>query len=131
MIYSYPLTIPANTLEADKLKFILPLDRGEITRVMVQFPSGHMGLTHVGLNRGLHQLYPTNPEATFSSSSETIVWDEELPSDTPPYQLEAYAWNEDTTYDHTITVRVVLKALVETTGLVDEIKKLFGLGGES
>ena len=124
MIYVFPLSIPANTLEAAKLKFILALPRGRITRMMVQFPSGHLGLTHVGLNRGLYQLFPSNPDALFSSSQETIVWDEDYALDTPPYQLEAYAWNEDDTYPHTITVRVAMQALPVPTSLLGEIKNL-------
>lgn len=129
MFYVFPITIPANTPETASLKTLLPLTAGKITQVQVQFPAGHLGLTHLRLNRGLHQILPTNTEATFSSSGETIPIAEDFLLDTAPYQLEAYAWNEDTVYDHTITVRVQLEALAVKTSLVDEIKALFGLGG--
>lgn len=128
MIYVFPIVTPANTPETAQLKTILQLPRGNITRMMVQFPSGHIGLTHIGLNRGLHQLYPSNPEARFSSSAETITWDEDYPLDTPPLQLEAYTWNADDTYAHTITVRVVMEEPKRQTSLVDEVKSLLGLG---
>ena len=131
MIYVFPITIPANTPETAQLKTILQLPRGKITRMMVQFPSGHVGLTHIGLTRGLHQLYPSNPEARFSSSQETITWDEDYPLDTPPLQLEAYTWNEDETYNHTITVRVVLQEPKREASLLDEVKSLLGLGPEA
>ena len=126
MIYVFPITIPANTPATAKLKTILPLSRSRIIGVMVQFPAGHVGLTHLALNIGLHQMFPTNPEAAFSSSGETIDWPEDFTLDKDPCQMEAYAWNDDTTYDHTITVRVVCEALAERTSILDEIKQLFG-----
>lgn len=129
MIYVFPITTPPSTPEASKLKTILTLTRARITGMQVHFPSGHLGLTHIGINRGLHQFFPANPEASFSSSGEAIVWKEDVLLDTPPYQLEGYTWNLDDTYDHTITVRVQLETLEEEKSLVDEVKALLGLGG--
>lgn len=131
MFYVFPITTPANTPETAKQKTTLHLTRGRITQVQVYFPSGQVGLTHIGINRGLHQFLPTNPEANFSSSGETIPITEDFALDTAPYQLEAYTWNEDATYEHTITVRVQLEALPEQRSLVDEIKALLGLGQEA
>jgi hypothetical protein len=131
VIYVFAITIPANTPESAPVIQTLKLTRGKITQMQVHFPSGHLGLTHIGITRGLYQLYPSNAEARFSSSGETIPWDEDLPLDTPPYQLEAIAWNEDDTYLHTITVRVRLAPLEEQASLLDEIKALLGLGGGS
>lgn len=130
MFYVFPITIPANTPETAKLKTILALTAGKITRVHIEFPAGHCGLTHLRLNRGLNQVWPTNPEAAFSSSNETIPWAESYLLDQPPLQFEAYTWNEDDTYDHTITVRIELEALPVTKSLVEEVKALFGLKAE-
>jgi len=129
MFYVFPITTPANTAESAKVKTTFSLTRGRITQIQVHFPSGQIGLTHLALNARLHQFLPTNAEAMFSSSGETITIAEDFLLDTSPYQLEAYAWNEDATYDHTITVRVQLEALVEEKSLVGEIKALLGLGG--
>jgi len=126
VIYVFPITVPANTPATAKLKTILSLSRSHITGLMVQFPSGQVGLTHLALNMGLHQFYPTNPEANFSSSGETISWAEDYKLDTGAFQMEAYAWNLDTVYDHTITVRVVCEALPDTSSLLTEIRKLLG-----
>jgi hypothetical protein len=128
VFYVFPITIPANTAETAKQKSILKLTRGKITQIQVHFPSGHVGLTHIGLNCGLYQFLPTNPEATFSSSGETISITEDFVLDSGAFELEAWAWNEDTIYDHTITVRVQLEALPEQKSLVDEIKSLLGIG---
>ncbi len=129
MFYVFPITTPANTPESAKIKTILQLARGKITQVQVHFPSGHLGLTHIGINRGLHQFYPTNPEATFSSSGEAIVFAEDFELTADPLQLEAYTWNLDDTFAHLITVRVELQPLAEKKSLADDIKALLGLGG--
>jgi len=131
VFYVFAITTPANTAETAKLKTTLYLTRGKITQVQVHFPSGQVGLTHISVNRGLHQFLPTNAEAKFSSSGETISIAEDFLLDTAPFQLEAYTWNEDATYDHTITVRVQLEALPEQRSLVAEIKALLGLGQEA
>jgi hypothetical protein len=124
VIYVFPITIPANTPETSKLKTPLTLTRGKVTRVMVEFPAGHVGLTHLAINRGLFQLWPVNPETAFKSSNETIIWEEDYNLNTPPFQLEAYAWNEDDTYDHTITVRIVVEPLTIVQDLAGQIAHL-------
>ena len=125
MIYVFPLLLPANTAETAKQKTVLALARGRITRVMIEFPAGHVGLTHLYIRRGLHQVWPANPEVNFKSSNETILWDEDYSLETAPHQLDAYAWNEDDTYEHTITVRIVLEPAKAQVSLIDELRALF------
>ena len=125
MIYVFPLLIPANTPETAKQRTVLALARGRITRVMIEFPAGHVGLTHLYIRRGLHQVWPANPEVNFKSSNETILWDEDYSLETAPHQLDAYAWNEDDTYEHTITVRIVLEPAQATVSLIDQLRDLF------
>lgn len=131
MIYVYSITTPANTLEAARQKTVLLLQRGRITHVEVQFPAGQLGLVHVALNRGLHQLFPSNPTANFASSNETIAWDENYLLVADPVQLEAYTWNLDATYDHTVTVRVVMEAVEEAADIAREIAALLQAQGET
>ena len=125
MFYVFAIATPANTPATAKVKTTLQLARGRVTGMQVHFPSGHIGLTHIQLARGLHQFYPTIPEANFSSSGEAIVWAEDFLLDFEPYELEAYTWNTDDTYDHTITVRVEMEALKEEIDLLAEIESLF------
>ena len=124
MFYVFPVTIPANTPASAKVKQILKIARGRIRRIHVHFPSGQIGLTHIQLNYGLHQFYPTNPEANFSSSGETIEFAEDLVLDSPPYDLQAYAWNLDDTYEHTITIRIDLESLTPGRSLAEELAEL-------
>jgi hypothetical protein len=126
MMYVFPITTPALTLPTAKQKTVLPLARGKITRVDIQFPSGLQGYAHLALNRGLYQIFPSNPEGDFASSQETIWWNENYDLDQGPYQLECYTWNIDNTYPHTITVRLVLEPITPQTSLWEEIKTLLG-----
>jgi len=126
MIYVFPLLIPHSTPATAPQITVCQLSAGTLIRMALQFPGGLIGLAHVGLNVGLHQLYPTNPEGSFASSSETVEWEEEYELSEPPYQLVARAWNDDDTYDHTITVRVVIREPAATKSLFEEIKSLFG-----
>jgi len=129
MFYVFPITIPANTPETAKQLTTLQLTRGTIKRVNIEFPAGHVGLTHIFIRRGLYQVWPSNPDANFKSSNETIAWEEEYELDSAPYAFVASTWNEDDTYDHTITVRLELEPLAVARSIVDEVKALLGLGG--
>jgi hypothetical protein len=129
MMYVFPITTPPSTPATAKLKTILPLARGKITRVDVQFPSGLQGYAHLAINRGLYQLFPSNADGDFASSQETIWWPENYDIDQGPYQLEAYSWNLDNTYQHTITVRIVMEPLSSTPSITEELAKLLGPTG--
>jgi hypothetical protein len=129
MLYVFPVTIPANTLASNPVIQDLPLTAGTITRMMLQYPAGALGLDHLVIRDGLYQVWPSNPEANFSTSDEIITWLEEYVLDTTPYDLTAYAWNLDDTYPHTITIRIELQPAVAQTSLTDQIKSLLGIGG--
>ena len=124
MIYVYAITTPANTSAAARLKTVMPIARGRITEVGLQFPSGAVGYHHIQIRRQLHQLWPLNPDADFAASDETIHWFEEYDLDQPPFFLDAYTWNLDTVYAHTVTVRIVTVPLEAKTDLTTEIANL-------
>jgi len=124
VIYVYSITTPANTSADARLKTVMPIVRGRITEVGLQFPSGAVGYHHIQIRRQLHQLWPLNPEADFAASDETIHWFEEYDLDQPPFFLDAYTWNLDTVYAHTVTVRIVTVPLEAKTDLTTEIANL-------
>ena len=127
MHYVYAITTPASTTFANRQKTILALSRGRITRVDVQFPSGLQGLAYLVINRGLNQLFPTNPDGYYASSAETIWWPEDYDLSTDPFQLEAYTWNLDVVYQHTITVRVTLEPVTPGASLWETARQILGL----
>ena len=109
MIFVEHLTIPKGTPETAPVSATIPIILGTIKLVSVQFPPGVNALAHVKILWGLYQLFPSNEQGNFSTGGETIVWDEDIEINTEPLQLVMKGWNDDTTYDHTITFRVVMQ----------------------
>ena len=124
MIYVYPISIPPNTNQYSPLVQDLQLSAGKVTQVQIQYPSGVSGLAHVQLAIGLWQIYPTNPDGSFTTSAETIIWDEDFDIDTGSNILRAICWNDDTVNSHTVTVRVVIQSQGDTSQLADQIAAL-------
>jgi hypothetical protein len=129
VIFVFPITIPPSTPQANPVITSLQLTAGTITDVEIQVPSGVVALAHIQLRVGLHQLFPSNPEADFATSNETIDWTEDIAMDQPPYQMTAWAWNADTTFPHTLTVRVVMQPPAAGASLAAEVASLLGSAG--
>ena len=106
MIYRFGITTAITYSETNKLKTILPLARGVIHQIEILFPPGPAGLLHIHLNRGIHQIWPSNSEGNFSADDNTIGFREHFEITGRPYQLEAYTWNDDDTYPHLVIVRI-------------------------
>src|ERR1700758_3700886 len=108
MIFVFPLTIAPSPPQTSPLVSTLQLTAGRIRRVNVQFPSGVVGLAFVSLFLGLYQIFPSNSDAAFTSSGETVWWDDDFDLSQPPFQLTAKGWNNDVVNSHTITVRIAI-----------------------
>jgi hypothetical protein len=106
MIYEYNLTIPANTPASDPAYLEMPLGPGIIHKLEVEFPLGCNKAVLVALLRGLHQIWPTNPDGALSANAYTISYPEYQPLEEAPFQVEAYGWSPGTAYSHTITIRI-------------------------
>lgn len=128
MIYVEHLKIPANTPSTLPLTAVIPIIAGTITRIDIQFPPGVNALAHVKLLWGLYQLFPSNEQGDFSTGAETITWNENIDVTTEPLQLTMVGWNEDDTYDHTITVRVVLQP-ASGGNSIDQVASALTAGG--
>ena len=124
MFYSFPLTVPANTLESAPTTLACKLTSGTIERVDVQFPPGCAGLVHVALTHALHQLWPSNPDGSFAADGYVISFNEDLPFKTAPYVLTLTGWSDDDTYGHTVTVRIGVR---RAGGVPDWMKTLLGV----
>jgi hypothetical protein len=110
VIYVFEITTVKNTPATAKKKTILPLCRGTTYKLDILFPPGPCALLHLQVCDSLHQVWPTNTGADFVSDDETITFPDEFPLDQPPYELYAYTWNEDDTYDHKLWIRIGIKA---------------------
>ena len=135
MLYVLALTIPANTAEAAPYEEDLKLTDGVITHVEVEFPAGCQGLVHSSARQAIHQVFPTNPDGNLCSDNHVIVWNDYEDLDTDPRILTIGGWNDDDTYDHTITWRIELtpREIAErgktSQSMFNKIGALLGLGG--
>ncbi len=133
MFYDWAIVIPKSTTEAVPVETWLELTKGTVHRVEVEFPAGCMGLAHCRIMRGLHQLWPTNPDGSFATDGYTIAFNEATELADEPLALKASGWNLDDTYAHTITWRF---ALIEASKigagersrtLLERLARLFGI----
>ncbi len=106
MFFAWTLLADMETAEADAQKTVLPLCYGIINQIGVVFPAGAYGVGHLRILSALHQVVPYNPAGSLSGNYLYVVFPEFLFLKTPPYQLEAYVWNESTRYDHQIHVHI-------------------------
>lgn len=109
MIFVEHALTPHNTLKTNPLITTIDIIQGTITLVSVQFPPGVNALAHCKILWGLYQLFPSNEQGDFATGGETVTWDENITIDAEPLQLTMLTWNDDDTYDHTITARIVMQ----------------------
>ncbi len=105
MFYEFAVTVPKNTAASSPILAHAYLDPGVVTRVSVQFPHGCFGLVHAAVRRGVHQVWPSNPDGSITANNESVTWDEQHPLDEEPYRLTLVAWSDDDTFSHTVTFR--------------------------
>jgi len=127
MYYDFSFTIPANTLKKSPTELEVKLTSGVIHRVEIGFPSGCAGLVNLAIRKGLHQVWPTNPDGAFNTNDYTITINEFYPLTTAPYKLTLQGWSLDDTYPHTIEVRFALlppEVLYPEETFIEAFKKL-------
>lgn len=124
MMYSFSITIPANTPESAPTIQDIVLDVGIIHHVEIAFPDGCDGLVHAIIRKAIHHLWPSNTDEDISGNGALISFDEDYHLDETPYTLTVEAWNEDTAYPHTIEVRLAMRALPP---IVSETTDILGL----
>ena len=124
MLYSYDLVLPANTTKTAPVTLDCPVSPGILSRVVVVFPSGHAGLTHLRIMQWSHQLYPTNEDGSLSGDGEVLDWPEELELRDSPLVFRLVGWNDDDTYQHTITVRLDIIKIRSVRGIPRWLQRL-------
>jgi len=106
MFHEKDITIPANTDKTSPVVVTWRVEEGVITHVEISFPPGCHRLAHVQIWYHESQLYPHGRDEDFAADAYTIKFTDQFEINEPPYELKIKGWNEDDTYDHTITVRV-------------------------
>ncbi len=134
MFFSYPVVVPANTLESAPVLTRIKLTAGTLYRIEFVFPAGCQGMVHLAVEHQGTQQWPLTKGYSFTAEDFTVGIDDRYELDAEVNELVAKAWSPGTNYDHTLTVRVGIlpKEVFEpqpelTTGL-QKLLRLIGVG---
>jgi hypothetical protein len=105
MFYEQDITLAINGTEATATPTEINLRRGILTKAAIQFPSGCAGLVHAKINMGGIQLFPRNQRGNIKGDGVVVEMEDAQEIGAGRNRLTVYAWNEDDTYTHMITVR--------------------------
>lgn len=120
MNYAFSITTPKKETPPVVYKTVMPLPRGIVVGVEIQFPPGSYGLLHIHINRAVHQVWPHNSDANYIGNDQVIMIPAQYKLLVDPMQFEAYTWNEDTAYPHLVIVRFDVLEMVEEIVLTPE-----------
>lgn len=108
MVYTKTITITNNTTRPNATETLMTITSGLIWLLEVDFPGGCCGLAHIQIFDGSYQIFPASPGESFACDGITLKLDDLYYKLEPPYQLKIITWNEDTLWNHTLSVRVGL-----------------------
>lgn len=124
MIFSGQITVPAGTAKDDPEIVRLPVTQGIITQLDIMFPPGCVNEVFITINRGLHQIYPTNPDGFFTGDADKISGAVFHHVKVDPFEVEIFGWSPDADYNHTITFLLWIKKAWQLNPLSDEFWRL-------
>lgn len=106
MLYRSAITVTSGTGKDNPMSQTLPISFGDINQVMIEIPAGIQGLAGCRIKYHEHVAWPEQMLSWFTGDDEVITIPEKYNIYEKPYELEIEAYNEDDTYNHTLTVRV-------------------------
>lgn len=115
MYYFVPLSLPANTLEANKIEEVLQVSPGLIDDIEVEFPSGCVGLVHCTISLHAYQIVPWNLTSSLSGDNRIIKVYPAISLIEEPLEIIIRGWNLDDTYTHTLNVSINISKQAEPT----------------
>ena len=121
-IYSNTYTCPANSEKT----WYLDVEGDVITFISLRFPPGPEGELKVKIMYGLKSLAPIAEDQWLNGDDEVIAWNEYIELPEKKTTLKIVAKNEDTTYDHSFILRIVVlpKHLVYPVALINRVYEL-------
>lgn len=102
MFFFYSLAVPKTTSSSSPKQFVLRLAQGLLNQVWLIFPLGSARLVSLTIRRGEHMVFPSRGSDPIKGHGDTFTFDPQLFLYDEPYQLEAYAWNDSASFDHTV-----------------------------
>jgi hypothetical protein len=108
VLYDFALTIPADTSPSAPVEVDVNLTNGVITRLEVEFHPGCNGMVYAYIRKGLHQLFPINPDGKARTDGGVVSAATYIELFYPPYELTLGGYSPGTAYDHEIIFRLEL-----------------------
>lgn len=106
MIYQTTITTVKGPAAFTLKQSTLKVTKGLVYKVEIAFPPGCAGLLKVKIFDGGHQVWPSNNNESFSTDGHIISFDDTLLKLAAPFQYTIHTVNEDTIYDHSVTIRI-------------------------
>ena len=131
-LYRFSDSCPKDKAKVDRRKKTLKLHEGIIVKVDVQGRPGACGTLHCCIGRGLHQVWPTTPEESFTPEANLIT----SPEYEPVHRADnwwLWTWNSSTANAHEVVLRLTILpkwAAAPYTilkGVVDTLRRLIGV----
>lgn len=129
MLFTFDIAVIANTSKSIPKEQSLLLAPGIISWVSVTFPPGCHDMVKCVILHHEHQIFPSRDDESLSGNAFPIEWTEYYEMYQSPYDLKARLWSPNTTYNHTVTIRIAVlprKAIIPFA-IIDAIKSIFGI----
>jgi len=130
MLYAKHVTFPFGQTEATKTIEHFHISKGWIYRAWLIFPPGCAGLVKVRLLHQGHPIIPINKSDYVKADNYTFELPMYFPVPTEPFRVTFEGWNEDDTFNHTITLMLlvlpknVILPVGATEGIMESLKSL-------
>jgi len=126
LFFAWDITVEAATAEAAPKAQTLKLSAGVITGVDVKFPSGCHGLVKVRLKHWEFQLMPLSRGEWVTGDDEAVRMPTYFELPKGPYELRFEGASPETSYGHTVTVRVSVlpKAVASMIPFIEVLTKV-------
>lgn len=106
MIYQTTITTVKGPAAFTLKQSTLKVTKGLVYKVEIAFPPGCANLLKVRIFDGGHQMWPSNNDESFHTDGFVISFDDTLLKLAAPFQYNIHTVNEDTVYDHSVTIRI-------------------------
>lgn len=129
MLFTFDIDVTANTSKSDPKEEPLLLAPGIITWVSVTCPPGCHNMVKCIILHHEHQIFPSRDDEVLSGNAFPIEWTEYYEMYQAPYDLKARLWSPNTTYKHTVTIRIAVlpRRALAPPSITEAIKGAFGM----
>ena len=108
MLYAKSLVVPPGRPADNPVEEIVRLTHGVITRIDCDFPLGCNNYVSAYVRRGLHQVWPNNPDGRARATGLTVSSAEYLEIFFEPLEVVVGGYAPASTYQHELTFRIEL-----------------------